>query len=55
MNTVTYPFSVIMNGEIIPANTPIEVKATTTEENSVAENTEEKAVTKNDTKRSRKS
>ena len=55
MNTVTYPYSVIMNGEIIPANTPIEVKASTNEENSVTEQPEEKAVKKNDTKRSRKS
>lgn len=53
MNTVTYPFSVIMDGEIIPANTPIEAKATVTEENT--EKPEEKAVTKNDTKRGRKS
>lgn len=54
MNTVTYPFSVIMDGEIIPANTPIEVKTTVTEGNT-AEKPEEKAVTKNDTKRGRKS
>lgn len=59
MNTVTYPYAVIMDGEIIPANTPIEVKATVieeaVEENSVTEQPEEKAVTKNDTKRGRKS
>ena len=54
-NTVTYPYAVIMNGEIIPANTPIEVKATVIEENSVTEQPEEKAVKKNDTRRSRKS
>lgn len=53
-NTVTYPYAVIMNGEIIPANTPIEVKATVIEENSVTEQPEEKAVKKNDTRRSRK-
>lgn len=55
MKTVTYPYAVIMNGEIIPANTPIEVKATTNEENSKVEKPKEKAVDKNDTKRSRKS
>lgn len=53
-NTVTYPYAVIMNGEIIPANTPIEVKATVIEENSVTEQPKEKAVKKNDTRRSRK-
>ena len=55
MNTATYPYSVIMNGEIIPANTPIEVKPSVVEENTVTEQPEEKAVKKNDTKRSRKS
>lgn len=55
MKTVTYPYSVIMNGEIIPANTPIEVKPSTVEGNSAIEQPEAKAVKKNDTKRSRKS
>lgn len=55
MNTVTYPYSVIMNGEIIPANTPIEVKPSVVEENTATEQPEAKAVKKNDTKRGRKS
>lgn len=35
MATKTFPYAVIINGNIIPANTPIEVKKETTEEKAV--------------------
>lgn len=36
MATKTYPYSVIWNGEIVPANTPIEVKEAVTAETAEA-------------------
>lgn len=37
MATKTFPYAVIWNGEIIPANTPIEVEETKPEKEAVTE------------------
>ena len=48
MATKTFPYSVIWNGEIIPANTPIEVKEEKAAKTETAKKPTKKAVKSDD-------